>query len=100
MVESQAQSPGQKLVPETLRAGWAVTGNPSRPAGTLTFRMPYRGAPGWLSRLGPRLDFGSGRDLTVREFETRVGLCADGAEPAWGSLSSLIMLSLSLSQNK
>ena len=26
-------------------------------------------------------NFGSGRDLTVREFEPHVGLCADGSEP-------------------
>ena len=29
------------------------------------------------------LGFGSGHDLTAREF----GLCAGGAEPAWDSLS-------------
>ena len=34
------------------------------------------------------LDFGSGRDLMVREMEPHVGLCADSAEPAWNSLSS------------
>ena len=33
------------------------------------------------------LGFGSGRDLTVCEFEPRVRLCADSAEPAWDSLS-------------
>ena len=33
------------------------------------------------------LDFGSGYDLTVREFQPLVGLCADGEEPAWDSLS-------------
>ena len=38
------------------------------------------GAPGWLSRLSIRL--GSGHDLTVREFELRIGLCADCLEPA------------------
>ena len=27
----------------------------------------------------PTLDFGSGRDLTVHEFETRIELCADSA---------------------
>ena len=51
------------------------------------------------------LDFCSGRDLTVREFEPHVVLCADGWEPAWGSLSSSLSappwlehaLSLSLS---
>ena len=30
----------------------------------------------------PTLDLGSGRELMVREFEPRVGLCADGMEPA------------------
>ena len=35
----------------------------------------------------PTLDFGSGHDLTVREFEPRVGLCADNTEPAWDSQS-------------
>ena len=33
------------------------------------------GSVGWAS------DFGSGHDLTVCEFEPRVGLCADGSEP-------------------
>ena len=28
------------------------------------------------------LDFGSGRDLAVREFEPHVGICADSIEPA------------------
>ncbi|XP_049509020.1 nucleoporin Nup43 isoform X2 [Panthera uncia] len=36
-------------------------------------------APGWHSRLGVRLQ--PGHDLTVREFEPRVGLWADGSEP-------------------
>ena len=35
----------------------------------------------------PTLDFGSGHDLTVREFEACIRLCADSAEPAWDSLS-------------
>ena len=33
------------------------------------------------------LDFGSGRDLTVGEFEPLIRLCADSAESAWDSLS-------------
>ena len=33
------------------------------------------GSVGWAS------DFGSGHDLTVREFEPRIGLWADGSEP-------------------
>ena len=37
------------------------------------------GAPGWRSRLSVRLH--SGHDLTVREFEPRVRLWADGSEP-------------------
>ena len=36
------------------------------------------GAPGWLSRAS---SFGSGHALTVREFEPRIGLCADSLEP-------------------
>ena len=35
------------------------------------------------------LDFGSGHDLTVCEFEPCVGLCTDNVEPAWDSLSFL-----------
>ena len=33
------------------------------------------------------LDFGSGHDLRVQEIEPHVGLCADGADPAWDSVS-------------
>ena len=35
----------------------------------------------------PTLDFGSGHDLAVREFEPLIGLHAGGVEPAWDSLS-------------
>ena len=35
----------------------------------------------------PALDFSSGHDLRVCEFEPRVGLCVDGVEAAWDSLS-------------
>ena len=34
----------------------------------------------------PTLDLGSGLDLTVHGVEPHIGLCADGAEPAWDSL--------------
>ena len=57
------------------------------------------GSVGWAS------GFGSGHDLTVREFEPRVGLCADCSEPGacftcCVSLSDPppFMLCLSLSQ--
>ena len=48
------------------------------------------------------LGFSSDHDLTGREFQPQIGLSADGAEPAWDSLSlshcpSCISLSLSLS---
>ena len=33
------------------------------------------------------LDFASGHDLTVLEFEPYFGLCADSTECAWDSLS-------------
>ena len=64
-------------------------------------KLVLAGAPGWLSRLS------SGHDLTVREFEPRVGLCADSSEPGacFGFYVSLslsdppqLMLCLSLSQ--
>ena len=54
----------------------------------------------------PTLDFSSGHDLTVHEFEPHIGLCADSVEPAWDSpFLSLsvplpLMLSLSLKINK
>ena len=42
----------------------------------------FRG--GWVAQSikHPTLDFGSGRDLTVRGIEPRVGLCAYSMEPA------------------
>ena len=54
------------------------------------------------------LDFGSGDDLVVHEFEPHVGLWADSVEAAWDSVSlplslplpSLCALSLSLSLSK
>ena len=43
----------------------------------------------WVAQLAKRqtLDFGSGRDLTVREIEPRVWLHADSMGSAWDSLS-------------
>ena len=38
------------------------------------------------------LDFGSGHDLMVCEFEPCVRLCADSEEPAWDSLSPSLCL--------
>ena len=50
------------------------------------------------------LDFGPGHDLTVCEFDRQIRLCADGAEPAWDSLSLSaplpLVLTLSLSLSK
>ena len=37
----------------------------------------------------PALGFSSGHDLTVREFEPRIRLCAVSVEPAWDSLPAL-----------
>ena len=45
------------------------------------------GSVGWAS------DFGSGHDLTVREFEPHVGLCADSSEPG-ASFRFCVFLSL------
>ena len=46
------------------------------------------------SAKGPTLDFGSGYDLAVLEFEPHLRLCADSMGPAWDSLP-LVSLSLS-----
>ena len=56
-----------------------------------------RGA--WEGQLVKRLTLhlGSGPDLTVHELEPSVGLCAEGTEPAWDSLSPSLSLCLSLS---
>ena len=45
----------------------------------------------------PTLGFSSGHYLFVLGFEPHVGLCADGVEPAWDSLSPSAPLSFSLS---
>ena len=46
------------------------------------------------------LDFGSGRDLTLRGIEPRLGLCADSSEPAWDFLSPSLYAPLSFKINK
>ena len=48
----------------------------------------YRAA--WVAQLvkHPILGFSSGHDLTVCEFESRIGLHADSVEPARDSLPS------------
>ena len=51
------------------------------------------------------LDFSSGHDLMVCEFEPYIRLCTSSIEPAWNSLSPLSLslscsCSLSVSQNK
>ena len=50
-------------------------------------RKQTLGARGVQSAKRPTLGFGSGHDLTVREFKPHIGLCADSAESAWDSLS-------------
>ena len=40
----------------------------------------------------PFLDFGSGYDLLVGEFEPHTELCDDSSEPAWDSLSAPLSL--------
>ena len=49
---------------------------------TLPFEKNMTGEPGWFDELSVWLGSGSGRDLTVREIEPWVGLCADSTEPA------------------
>ena len=86
-----------KLAPKTS-AVWTAGGRrPERCAGSIRGELPrvnleitpsnfpsFGGA-----RVAKRLtlDFDSGRGLTVCGMELRAGLCADGTEPAWDSLS-------------
>ena len=46
------------------------------------------------------LDFGSGHDLRVHEFECHDGHCVDSLEPAWDSPSLSLSASPSPSENK
>ena len=49
------------------------------------------------------LDFSSGYDLTVREFEPHVRFCTNSVEPAWDSLLCPLSLTFpahAVSQNK
>ena len=59
----------------------------SRPASGSV--LTARSLEPWVAQLveHPTLDFGSGHDLTVREFEPNIRLCAYRTEPAWDSLS-------------
>ena len=54
----------------------------------------------WVYQTDKRLtvDSSSGHDLTVCEFEPRIGLCADSAEPAWDSPCASPLLALFLSK--
>ena len=65
-----------------------------RPWGVLTF--PWR-----LFRVAQLIkclafDFGSHHDFIVWGIEPHTGLCADGVEPAWDSLSPSLSLPLPL----
>ena len=57
--------------------------------------LPPQGPWGAQSVKHLTLDFSSGHDVTVHEFEPHV-LCADGVEPAWDSLSLPFSLSLKI----
>ena len=52
---------------------------------------PSKQLPGgtWVAQLVKclTLDFGSGHDLTIREFEPQIVLCTKSVEPNWDSLS-------------
>ena len=64
-------------------------------------RKEILGCPGRLNPLGVRLRVSA--QVTVswfHGFEPPVGLCADGEEPAWNSLSFSLSLSLSFKVNE
>ena len=58
----------------------------------MSSQMPLRKSlrDTWVAQLVKRLtlDFGSGHDIIVREFEPRVGLCADSVDPPFPSAPS------------
>ena len=58
------------------------------------------GGGSWVAQSVKRqtLDFSSGHDLMVCEFEPCIRLCADSMEPAWDSLSLPLPCLLSLFQ--
>ena len=82
---------GQQPVPNTSVNGEEWSGGKN----TIT------GVPEWFqSAKRLTLGLGSGYNLMVRGFKPRAGLCADGTEPAWDSVSLSLSLPLALSQNK
>ena len=52
---------------------------PKEMGGIRGFKFQFEGRLG--GSVSWAADFGSGHDLAVREFEPRVGLCADSSEP-------------------
>ena len=52
----------------------------------------------WVAQSGKHRtpDFSSGHDLMVHELKPHIGLCTDGVESAWDSLSLSLSLSLPL----
>ena len=82
---------GLVTLPSTIVVGcggthWAVRATPSQQWHTVLVRNLSGGA--WVAQFKrPALDFGSGHDLTVCEFEPCVEFCADSMEPAWDSPS-------------
>ena len=59
----------------------AAKGAPGLDPWTLSAASPWGYWGAWVAQSVERPDFGSGHDLAVREFEPRVGLCADSSEP-------------------
>ena len=72
----------------------------------------FKNTPPWGTRVAQlvadlTLNFGSGHNLTVYGIKPHIGLCADGADPAWDSLyppplsaPTLLVLALFLSISK
>ena len=66
-------------------AKWLFGDGTAVPPQSRIKRPRVTGVPGGSVSGAP--DLGSRHHLTVREFEPRVGLCADSSEPAWTSPS-------------
>ena len=87
-----------------------VRGNFKVPCNILYFYsiwiLEYEVWGAWVARSVKclTLDFSSGHDLTILEFEPQVGLCTNSPQPAWDSVSPSLCpspagtLSLSLSK--
>ena len=106
MDEHQTLDPSSGLDLRVVNSCWAPhTGHEAYLKKNLLPIKISSGAPGWLSQVSIQLLVSAQVMISpFREFEPHIRLCADSAEPAWGSLSPFFSASRSphqaFSQNK